>query len=563
MLRFRVRTVAATLVVAAALVLSVRGQAQNARPSLQIANVGLPAIDEGVIWDESHTPSSDRARAARAAMAQTNAVGVSGRAYVPGKVIVRFRDNVPTDERRTVMREASGSGEMAPRAAYADFDVIRIGSAEDPEAVAAALNDRSQVLYAQAAYRVHSTFVPNDPEYGRLQWNLPLVNMEKAWDIQPQAGSSITVAVLDTGVAYRNGMITANIRAFTDSAGRRHPALGASVIPYSGAPQLVGAGNAGRIVAPYDVTTAGANPPLDFDGHGTHVSGTIGQLTNDGIGVAGVAFNVKLMPVKVLSSDWDVAFGYAFDTGGADDDVAIGLRYAADNGAKIINLSLGSSGPPDCGANPGKFGCSPVIEAAMRYAVGKGSFIAVAGGNEFEDNIPPFGTNPTSVLAEIASRINGAIAVAAVDPSKSRAYYSTTGSYIEIAAPGGSERGFGRSGFVWQQTFDFCFSDTFSINPGCPNQYVAPRFDVFATIGIIGTSMATPHVSGIAAMLMQQGITSPAAIEEALEHSAAALSAAGSDQCPRGTSAVAPRTCSFGFGLVDARNALRGLGLAR
>jgi serine protease len=123
----------------------------------------------------------------------------------------------------------------------------------------------------------------------------------------------------------------------------------------------------------------GLNPPLDFDGHGTHVSGTVGQLTNDGQSVAGVAFNVKLMPVKVLSSFWDVLFGNGDFEGGSDADVARGLRYAADNGAKIINMSLGSSGPPDCATTPSKPGCAPAIEAAMRYAVGKGSFIVGRG----------------------------------------------------------------------------------------------------------------------------------------------------------------------------------------
>src|SRR6185436_12312172 len=220
-----------------------------------------------------------------------------------------------------------------------------------------------------------------------------------------------------------------------------------------------------------------------------HVSGTVGQLTNDGQSVAGVAFNVKLMPVKVLSSFWDVKFGLAPFEGGSDDDVARGIRYAADNGAKIINMSLGSSGPPDCATSPSKAGCAPAIEAAMRYAVSKGSFIVVAGGNEFEDRDPVFGTNPTSVIAEIASRIDGAISVAAVDPLKKRAFYSSTGSYIEIAAPGGSSRGFDRGGFVFQQTFDFRFTDTFDPTVVPPSQYTAPRFDVFTNIGFTGTSM--------------------------------------------------------------------------
>ena len=553
MLRFRDRTVAAALVVAAGLVLTVRGQAPLA-PSLHIENIGLAAVEEsGAIWSEARPGGRVDAikRAARDTSAQNSRIGTSGRAYTPGRVIVRFRDDVPAAERRTVARLASDTAEVAERPSYADFDVVRIAPAEDAEAVAAALAARSQVVYAQAAYHVHATMVPNDPNYSVLQWNLPLVDLERAWDIQPDAGSTVTVAVLDTGVAFRNATITVNIRAFRN-AGINYPALGPSVVPYAAAPQLIGANgaNASRIVAPFDIISSGVNAPLDFEGHGTHVSGTIGQLTNDNIGEAGIAFNVKLMPVKVLGGFWDVIFGSAPFEGGSDDDVARGIHYAADNGAKIINMSLGSSGPPDCGTNPNKSGCSPTIEAAVRYAIGKGAFVVVAGGNEFEDVDPDFGPNPTSVLAEIASRISGAVSVAAVDPQKNRAFYSSTGNYIELAAPGGTSRGFGRGGFIFQQTFDFNFTDTFDPTVVPPSQYRAPRFDVLANIGIVGTSMATPHVSGIAAMLVQQGITDPAAIEDALEKSAVDIGTPGRDS-------------SFGFGLVDARNALRGLGLSR
>ena len=548
--RFRARTVCATVLVAGGLVLTLRGQTADSR--LQILQyVGLPAIDEGLIQDDSHTPSSPETRqrsALREALLQDR-VGASGSHHRAGRVIVKFRDEAEMPERRAAVRAASDTGEIAARPSYADFDIVHLDLDEDAEDAASVLRQRPEVQYAQVAHRVHALFVPNDPLYATQQWNLPLINMEKAWDIQPQAGSAITVAVIDTGMAYQNATITATLPAFRDHNGRVYPPLGRVTIPYSAAPQLVAPTGASRIVAPHDFVNETATP-LDFDGHGTHVSGTVGQLTNDATGTAGVAYNVKLMPVKVLASEWDLLFaGFTniSNTGGTDDDVARGIRYAADNGAKVLNMSLGSSGPANCATNPNQADCAPVIEAALRYAVGKGCFVTISAGNEFEDTVQPFGKNPTSVLAEIASRIPGVVSVAAVDRAKEHAYYSSTGSYIELSAPGGSERGFGSAGFIRQQTFDFTFTDTF-LRP--PSQFVAPRFDVFGYIGYIGTSMAAPHVAGVAAMLMQQGVTDPAVIEEVLEKTAVDLGTPGRDN-------------TFGFGLVDARAALRGLGLAK
>ena len=164
----------------------------------------------------------------------------------------------------------------------------------------------------------------------------------------------------------------------------------------------------------------------------------------------------------------------------------------------------------------------------------------MAAGNAFLD------CNPTQTPAEIAPRIQGAVSVAAVDLQKNHAPYSSSGSWVELAAPGGSGSG-GDQGYVWQQTFNPNYTDTFDLPV---SRYVAPRFDVMAYVGYAGTSMAAPHVAGVAAMLMQQGVTDPAAIEAALEKFAVDLGTPGRDDL-------------FGFGLIDARAALRGLGLAK
>ena len=143
------------------------------------------------------------------------------------------------------------------------------------------------------------------------------------------------------------------------------PALGTLDIPC----RRPRPGRPDRFVAPRDFIW-GDVPPFDMDGHGTHVAGTIGQLTNNSVGVAGMASNVRIMPVKVIDSIWDLVFNSPFV--GTDDTVARGVRYAVDNGAKVLNLSIGRSGPP-----------APVVEDAIRYAVSRGAFVAVAGGNEF------------------------------------------------------------------------------------------------------------------------------------------------------------------------------------
>src|SRR3954467_16002457 len=273
MLRFRAATFATALAGAAALVLSVKGQTTTLTP-LDIQDVGLGAVEEHTaIWSEERAAERlARARTTTGAGAASR-VGAFHRSYTPGRVIVRFRDNVDMPERRSVARLASGTADVRVRSAYADFDVVDIDPAENPETVATALNARPEVIYAQASYHVHATMKPNDPRYADLQWNLPLVDLEKAWDIQPQAGSEVTVAVVDTGVSFLTGTLTVNIPASTFE-GRTYPAPGRQTIPFAAAPQRGGGSGTGRIVKPFDAISNGVNPPIHLDRQGTHARRT-------------------------------------------------------------------------------------------------------------------------------------------------------------------------------------------------------------------------------------------------------------------------------------------------
>ena len=441
--------------------------------------------------------------------------------YLPDSVIVKFRAGTSPAAQAAI--RALVQGRATARLSYASFDVVALDSGADPEAVAQRLASQPDIEYAQARYRVRPLFRPNDPLYP-LQWNFPAIDMERAWDINRGASSSVVVAVLDSGLAYLNSSFDFIQNAAQSIDGLVYPALGTVRLPFAAAPEL---GAADRFVAPRDFIWDDTQP-IDLDGHGTHVGGTIAQVTSNSIGVAGMAFNVRLMPVKVIDGFWDAYFLSPFI--GTDDVVARGIRYAADNGATIINMSIGRDGPP-----------APAVQDAVVYAVSRGAFVAVAASNEFLEG------NPTPRFAELAPGINGMVSVAAVGRDRQRAVYSGTGGFVELAAPGGDSVRGGTPAMILQQTYDFGFTDTF-INGAVG--FRAPRFDVFEYIYYEGTSMATAHVSGLAALLYQQGITSPAAIEAAMKRSATDLGASGRDN-------------EYGYGLINPRNALRGLGILR
>ena len=518
------RTITGAAVVVGIALWTVIGHGQlSQQPAAKamLQETALPAIDRGL-------RDQDPPRAARTSREadRLRAPGDDALPYLRGSIIVKFKDDATRGGISAATAQVAGT--IANRLSYADFDIVEIPSDADPEAAAAAMSARPDVEYAQARYRNYAMARPNDPLYAN-QWNFPAIDMERAWDIQPGASPAVVVAVLDSGMAFRAGSVGyESLRPYRlTQNGPLYPALGRVTVPFAAAPELASSGS-DRFVAPRDFIW-NDDLPLDLDGHGTHVAGTIGQVTNNSIGTAGMAYNVRLMPVKVIQGLWDEIFGAPFD--GTDDVVARGVRYAADNGAKVINMSIGrETGPP-----------ATVVTDAIRYAISRGCFVVVASGNTRAEG------NQSNRIGVPAPDIQGLVAVGAVGRTLEPAFYSTTGSYVELAAPGGDQRQGGTSAGILQQTLDLDVLETYT-RP--VSQYGPPRADAFAYEYFQGTSMAVPHVSGFAALLIQQGITNPAAIEAAMKQFATDRGATGRDD-------------AFGFGLINPRATLRGLGLAR
>ena len=446
--------------------------------------------------------------------------------YVPGEVLIRFREGVGTIGQQRALMALRSRPSPDDLRWVGDFALATNDVELDANILAAQLRAQPEVAAAEPNYIYRTSATPNDPGFAQRQWNMTALDMPRAWDINPGANDSITVAVVDTGitaVARSYSFLTWNGRA-TQNVN----------VPYAINPDF----KAARIVKPKDFVFWDG-PVLDMQGHGTHVASTIGEDTNNSLAEAGIAYRVKLMPVKVCIGFWEVQFmltasgvrGFAPEQVGGcpTSEIADGIRYAAANGATIINLSLGGPSP------------SSTIRDALSYAVDKGAFVAIAMGNSYESG------DPISYPAAYAADIDGVMSVGAVGPSLQRSFYSDTGPHLEIAAPGGDSRDGGASGMIWQATILGTDSN--------PATIISPRFDRYAESAYQGTSMAAPHVAGVAALLMSQGVSAPAAVEKVLKRTALFLG---------GPDATSPgRNIEYGYGLVQPRAALRGIGFAQ
>ncbi|MCX4244270.1 S8 family peptidase [Paraliomyxa miuraensis] len=307
-------------------------------------------------------------------------------------------------------------------------------------------------------------FEPNDPMFG-LQWHMEQIHAPEAWTLGN--GDGAVVAVIDTGVAWKDA-----------KGARRLPDL------------------AGTAFVEGESFINGLPEGLDDHAHGSHVAGTIAQTTNNGEGVTGVAFGSTIMPLKVLSKDGRGSVG----------GIANAIRYAADHGAHVINMSLGGPLP------------SRVLAKAIEYAHGKGVTTVCAAGNERRSKVGYPAANKY------------AVAVSAVDEARDLTWYSNWGKDIDVAAPGGDTRadknGDGHPDGVLQNTI--------KIQDPSANDY----------LWFQGTSMASPHAAGVAALIVGAGVTNPDEVERIMKETATNPTGKAWDE-------------KYGAGIVDANAALQ------
>ena len=394
--------------------------------------------------------------------------GVGPQEFVPGEIIVKFKETASASRiKELVLQQKS---DVLYTNSSLGFKRVKIPEGRSVSEMVETFQKNPLVEYSEPNYIDQLQATVDDP-YFPYQWHLdnPVsgsIHMGQAWDLET-GKPDVIVAVVDTGVAYEN--------------------YGG----YTQAPDLAQT----KFVFPHD-SVDGDGHPNDTNGHGTHVTGTIAQSTNNGIGVAGVAYGCSIMPIRSLGTG-----------GGTHAQFADAFTWAADYGAKVINYS---GGGPD----------SVTKENACEYAYERGVTICAASGNE------------NGAVEYPAAYDQYCIAVGATRFDETRSDYSNYGPQLDVVAPGGDanvdQNGDGYPDGVLQQTY------TATDNPASGFSYQFWQ----------GTSMATPHVSGVAALYISiTGISNPDAVRNQLQTTAHDLGAPGRDNY-------------FGYGLIDAYRVL-------
>ena len=313
------------------------------------------------------------------------------------RVIVQYREFTPPGIMKKIAQNYGS--DLGEELKLKNTYVLKVSAANKNKAIAE-LKHSIFVEYAEEDFPATSFVTPNDPEYAN-QWGLTKIDAANGWEVS-RGADTVTIAIVDTGIKYN------------------HPDL------------------QGKIDKSVNCTQT--NCPLyqstDPDGHGTHVAGIAASLTDNNLGVAGVAWNTKLMSVKVLDDNGRGYYSW----------ISNGIIWAADNGADVINLSLGGTS------------YSSTLENAVNYAWNNGVIIAAAAGNS------------GSSQATYPAYHQKVIAVGATDNNDARANFSNYGSWVDVAAPGVSIYSTYKNGYAY----------------------------------LSGTSMSTPFVTGLAALVKSQ-----------------------------------------------------------
>jgi serine protease len=379
--------------------------------------------------------------------------------YRPGVVVVGY-ESATTATAAAAVANRHGVRESSTETDSPETRIVRVPRGSSVPQEVARLRHEAGVVYAVPDFLAHASgspgWFPDDPGnarrskgWQRMQWNFVSgagVNAPQAWAnlfaVRRGGAKGTVIAVLDTGVAYRNW------HQF-----RRSPDFGRT-----------------KFTAPYDFV-AGNRHPLDREGHGTFVTGMIAESTNNGVGLTGLAYGATIMPVRVLDqSGW-----------GDASTISKGIRYAVAHGAQVINLSL--EFPPGTTAAD-----IPGMVSAIHFAYRRGVVVVGASGNESD-----------SVIAYPA-RDSDAISVGATTLDRCLADYSNGGAKLDLVAPGGGNDATlqGDASCHPERNLPDIYQMTFG-DPSSPNKFGFPG-------GWYGTSMAAPHVAAIAALVIASGV---------------------------------------------------------
>ncbi len=362
--------------------------------------------------------------------------------YVPYELLVNYReDKAPHElsdsQRQDLEIRLKAFGVESQEKAYESMEgllsryyLLKLEEGKDIGVLQEELSHINEILASEPNFIMEPFRIPNDPQYSSL-WGLEKIQAPVAWDTTI-GSSAITVAVIDSGIDLS------------------HPDL------------------SGRLTSGYDFYSNDSDPS-DECGHGTHVAGTVGAVGDNDVGVVGVNWDVRIMPVKTMGP----AYGRC---GGTTQSIVSGIEYAITNGARVINMSLGGGGS-----------CAPQssYQNAINEGISKGVVVVVAAGNSNTDAV---GFTPASC--------QGVISVGASTQNDGKASFSNYGDTVDISAPG---------------------VNILSTIPGASYKVMQ------------GTSMAAPHVAGAAALLLSvnSGLTS-AEVESCLVSNADGTSSSSS-----------------------------------